>query len=146
MLAPARVAEALEAQREGLVHAAQASEEAVTVYGRALDRVLRSDSADLADRLGGYPWPGGRPTPDMDISGGLVPFPLRWESAQEAREWALETLRGVPTAAVDGSQIAASKEFGAPISLVQVGWFLNPHSVERPYVKDVRNILLVPEE
>jgi len=64
------------------------------------------------------------------------------ELGREVREIApeaLERLRGVPTVAVDGSQIPASKEFAVPVSLVQVAWFENPHAPDLPYVKDVLN-------
>ena len=76
---------------------------------------------------------------DPSERGAIVPFAERWETARDARIWALERLRGVPTVAVDGSQIAASKEFAVPVSLVQVSWFENYHDRDRPYIKDVRN-------
>jgi NurA domain len=145
MLSRARAAEALEAEREGLLRAAHDSTQAAERYRRALDEMLTLSGSELDDRLGGVPWPGARPTSDFDKNGGLVRFPHRWKSAEESRVWALEKLRGVPTAAVDGSQIAASREFGVPVSLVQVGWFLNPHDGQKSYVKDVRNIILPPE-
>jgi hypothetical protein len=145
MLSRSRAAEALEAGREELVRAAYDSEAAAQRYRKALQAMLTVSSAQLDDRLGGVPWPGARPTPDLDEHGVLVRFPYMWKSSEEARAWAMEKLHGVPTAAVDGSQIAASREFGVPVSLVQVGWFLNPHDGEKPYVKDVRNIVLPPE-
>jgi hypothetical protein len=89
--------------------------------------------------LAGVEWPGARPV-EARLGGQLtVPFDVTWGSAEEARAWAAETLRGVTTVAVDGSQIAASKEFGVPVSLVQVSLFENYHNPDRPYIKDVRN-------
>ncbi len=145
MLSRVRAAEALEAEREGLLRAAHDSNQAAERHGEALGEMLTLSAAELNDRLGGVPWPGARPTSDFDQNGGLIRFPHQWKSAEEARGWALEKLRGVPTAAVDGSQIAASREFGVPVSLVQIGWFLNPHDGEKPYIKDVHNIILPPE-
>jgi len=113
-------------------------------YGDLLRRLAGMSSADINHQLGGVPWPGARPTAELHQHGLFVPFPERWETAQEARAWALERLRGVPTLAVDGSQIAPSKEFGVPVSLVQVAWFENYHDADRPYCKDVRNEVLSP--
>jgi hypothetical protein len=146
MLSKGRVAEALERERDGLVRAAGEAATALEAYGTALQRLQGMERAELIDRLGGTPWPGARPIEDMDAHGVIVPFARQWTSAEEARGWALQRLRGVPTAAVDGSQIPASKEFGVPLSLVQVGWFVNPHDASEPYVKDVRTIVLAPEE
>lgn len=145
-LSPARLQEALAAQREGLLRAARESEVTIRRYGATFDALRRLSMAELNDRLGGVPWPGARATTDLDGCGMVVPFPERWSSAQDARAWALERLRGVTTVGVDGSQIPASREFGVPVSLVQVGWFVNPHDAAHPYVKDLRDIVLTLED
>lgn len=146
MFVAQRVVRALEEKRAALKEAAARSSRAVDQYRATLERLQGMSARELDDLLGGVQWPGGRPTPDLDRGGAIVPFGAEWPTAQDARTWALERLRGVPTVAVDGSQIAASKEFGVPISLVQVGWFENPHDGEKPYVKDVRNEVLAPDD
>jgi hypothetical protein len=113
-------------------------------YEAAWAQLSRLDTREIEERLGGVPWPGARPSAELDRRGWIIPFDVHWNSAQEARAWALETLRGVPTVAVDGSQIGPSKEFGVPVALVQVAWFENYHDGDRPYVKDVRNDVIVP--
>ncbi len=139
MLVKARVAAALEVQRESFLQAAEASSALRQRYEAALDTLNQLSLPDIETLIEHEPWPGARPTVELDRRGLIIPFEQRWATAQEARVWAGETLRGVPTVAVDGSQIAASKEFGAPVSLVQVAWFENYHDPDRRYIKDVRD-------
>lgn len=146
MLIPARVTQALEAKRDMLRAAATRHDETRDRLGHAWDRLRTLSCSDIEERIGGIPWPGARPTEELDRRGPIVRFGERWTTAQEARAWALETLRGVTTVAVDGSQIAASREFGVPVALVQVAWFENPHNAARPYVKDVRDEILLPDD
>lgn len=137
MLIAGRVAEALEARREAFLQASVQSADLRERYLAALDTAAHLSADDLATLIEHEPWPGARPTAEFDGRGLIAPFDHQWSTAQEARAWALETLRGAPVVAVDGSQIAASKEFGVPLSLVQVAWFENYHDPARPYVKDV---------
>ena len=133
-----KVAAELEAHRETFQQSMEESRLLLQTYGEALRHASESGLADLNARLLDHPWPGARP---LVGSGArfIESWDQGWTSVEQARVWALSTLRGVPTAAVDGSQIAASKEFGVPVSLVQVAYFLNPHDGDRPYLKDVRN-------
>jgi hypothetical protein len=150
MLVPGRAAEALERGKEDLRAAAEQTLAALDVYLDAFDRVGKLSSDELTALLGGVQWPGARPTHELTKQGVILNFQMpagrRWETVQDARAWALETLRGVPTVAVDGSQIPPSKDFGVPVSLVQVAWFENYHDPDLPYVKDVRDEVLVPDE
>jgi hypothetical protein len=144
MLVKEKIAQVLEERREAFSRAAQNAAMQQERYLEALDQLSRLSSADIEERLGDEPWPGARPTQELDERGLVVRFGQHWNSAQEARAWALERLHGIPTVAVDGSQIPASKEFGVPVSLVQVAWFENPHDSGRPYRKDVRHELVTP--
>lgn len=146
MLISERIAQALEGSRDAFLSAARESTRARERYASALDELSRLSTAEIDGRLGEERWPGARPTAELEARGLVVPFPERWETAQEARTWALRELRGVTTAAVDGSQIPASKEFGVPVSLVQAAWFENHHDPDRPYVKDVRDELLMADD
>jgi len=141
-----RVVRALDEKLDGFRQAALESAELQDQYLEALDRLGHLSRRDVENRLGDEQWPGAQPTDELDRQGLIVPFSRQWESAQEARAWAVERLRGVPTLAVDGSQIAASKEFGVPISLVQIAWFENYHDVSRPYVKDVCDEIITPDD
>lgn len=137
MLIAGRVAEALEVQRENFLDAASRAATLREQYMAALDTAAQLSATDLTTLVEQEPWPGALPTNELDERGLIVPFDRQWATAQEARSWALEMHCGTPVVAVDGSQIAASKEFGVPLSLVQVAWFENYHDPDRPYVKDV---------
>ena len=92
-------------------------------------------------------WPGARPTAELDRADGLrIPFAPTGETHDAARKWALGVLEGRPTIAVDGSQIAPSKEYSLPVGAVQVGWYVNFHARGAAYVKDVAFEVITPDE
>lgn len=146
MLVAGKVQQALTAKGDEFRRAAAESSVHRALYGDAWNELSRLSIADLLARLAGQEWPGARPAEAPGAGGPIVRFGEVWENARDAREWALERLRGVPTVAVDGSQIAASKEFAVPVSLVQVSWFENYHDPQRPYIKDVRNEVVTVDE
>lgn len=146
MFVPARVAGALDQQREAFRRAAEEAARLQEDYLQALDRLAGLSAGTVNERLGSNPWPGALPTEELDRRGLIVRFEEHWDSAQDARAWARERLQGIPAVAVDGSQIAASKEFGVPLSLVQVAWFENYHDPAKPYCKDVRNEIITAGE
>ncbi|HZU13819.1 MAG TPA: DNA double-strand break repair nuclease NurA [Chloroflexota bacterium] len=145
MFVPERAGQALAAQADAFRRVADESAQLLSRYEAALRALARMTAVQIDDRLGGVPWPGARPTVELDRRGLIIPFGITWQSAEEARRWALAALSGIPTAAVDGSQIPASKEFGVPVSLIQVAWFVNEHDAGRPYIKDVRDEVVTPE-
>jgi hypothetical protein len=65
---------------------------------------------------------------------------------QEARDWASEILTDRTTFAVDGSQLMPSKEVSVPVAVVQVSWFLNPHTTKRAFVKQLQTEIIGPRE
>jgi hypothetical protein len=146
MLIAGKVERAL-AAKEGEFHRSAGESLAQRVaYGNAWDELAHLSASDVTDRVAGKEWPGARLAEDPSAHGPIVPFREHWETARDAREWALERLKGVPTVAVDGSQIAASKEFAVPVSLVQVSWFENYHDPDRAYIKDVRNEIVTVDD
>ena len=116
-------------------------------YRLELDELGQLDQAELDLRLDGIDWPGARPTLEQDqYDRVIVPFGQDWNSHQQARSWAREVLEGVSTIAVDGSQITSSKTISVPVGAVQVGWFINPHSKEAVYTKDISFEVFSPDE
>ena len=146
MLVPGKVEMALKAKGDEFRRVAAESSIHRATYGDAWEAFSQLSSSALAERLTGNEWPGARPAESTPDGAPVVRFDERWETARDAREWALKRLRGVPTVAVDGSQIAASKEFSVPVSLVQVSWFENYHDRERAYIKDVRNEVVTVDD
>jgi hypothetical protein len=146
MLVAGKVEQALTAKEAEFHRTAGESLIQRDVYGNAWDELALLSRSEVTERLAGHEWPGSRPAENLSTRGLIVPFTERWDTARDARAWALEELRGVPTVAVDGSQIAASKEFAVPVSLVQVSWFENYHDPDRTYIKDVRNEIVTVDE
>lgn len=147
MLDEARVWEALAAKWAQFAQTRQELTEGQAFLAQGLARLLTLSLAAVNRELAGVARPGARPTHDLDIFTGLVvPFAYRWRNHQEARAWARETLEGTTTFAVDGSQIAPSKDISLPIGLVQIAWFENPHRSDGRYVKDTAVDLLAGDE
>lgn len=141
-------------------NALQAKRDAFTMYGRGALRTrqryeeilawLSGQSSDeLANMLTPHKRPGARPTGEHVEGrpmGVIMPWQQEPSDHQEARKWALDTLRRVPTLAVDGSQIFPSTDFSIPVGAVQVGWFENPHHPDKDYEKNIHFEILAPHE
>lgn len=74
----------------------------------------------------------------------VIPSHLVWENREQSLEWVRDRLTGIPTFAVDGSQIYASKDLSIPIALIQVGWFENLHLPTGAYRKNAALDILTP--
>ncbi len=96
----------------------------------------------------GVEWPGALPTSELDRADQLcLPFEQEWSDHRASRAWAFETLLNRPVLAVDGSQIAPTKDINPPVGAIQIGWFLNEHSAgSGGYVKDVVFDVLSPAD
>lgn len=147
MLDEARVWEALAAKWAQFAQTQQELTEGQAFLAQGLARLLTLSLAAVNRELADVAHPGARPTHDLDIFAGLVvPFAHRWRNHQEAPTWARETLEGTTTFAVDGSQIAPSKDISLPIGLMQIAWFENPHSSNGRYVKNTVVEILAGDE
>jgi hypothetical protein len=126
------------------------------------ERSLRGEVSELAARLGAL---AGRraeevrresganvarvafPSDELErVGAAVLPFRESWRSHEEARRWALETLRHRTTFAADGSQIFPGREASLPVAAVQIASFENPHTPEGRYTKDVHFEVLAPDE
>jgi hypothetical protein len=142
-----RVSAALEAKADRFAGYEVALSDSLAAYDQALSELAGMGKAEVEARLAGIPWPGARPTEEQDeYKGVVVPFDQNWANHEQARAWARDVLAGVPTVAVDGSQITPSKEISVPVGAVQIGWFVNPHDGDQPYVKDLYFEVLAPDE
>jgi hypothetical protein len=142
-----RVIGALEAKAGRFAGYEAALGDALAAYEEALAELESLSRAEVEARLAGIPWPGARPTVEQDQYAGIVvPFAQSWTNHEQARAWAREMLAGVPTCAVDGSQITPSSDISVPLGAVQIGWFVNPHDGDQPYLKDIHFEVLPPDE
>jgi len=147
MLHPGKVIAALEAKRDCFTAAEEIRREDLDALGQALEELAALSLAEVESRLSGIPWPGARPTAEHEQYGDIViPFAENWSNHRQAREWALGVLQGVPTFAVDGSQISPARNISIPVAVVQVGWFENRHQADGAYVKDIAVEVLAPDE
>ncbi|MGC9469043.1 MAG: DNA double-strand break repair nuclease NurA [Anaerolineae bacterium] len=142
-----KVIAALEAKAERFASYEAKHANALVAYETALAELTQLSREEVEARLASTVWPGARPTAEHDVYPQLiVPFEHDWENHEQARAWALEVLAGVPTIAVDGSQIAPSTELSFPVGAIQIGWFVNPHTAGGDYVKSIEFEVLAPDE
>lgn len=147
MFVQSRVVAALERNAEQFLafetgHAGQLGS-----FRALLETVASWSRLELEAQLGDNPHPGARPTAEQDRSDRpTLSFGMQWQNHEEARAWAMQTLSGRPTFAVDGSQIMPQHTFSIPTALVQVGWFENPHEAGLEYEKDIEVEVLPPRD
>ena len=149
MFVRSKVIAALEAKKEHFAGFQVEMRDQLDRYQEALERLATLSREEVEARLdeAGIAWPGARPTEEQDRwRDVVVSFEEQWTSHEAARAWAKEVLLNNPTFAVDGSQISPSRDFSLPVGAVQVGWFENPHTPGRRYVKDLTFEVLAPDE
>lgn len=114
----------------------------------ALKHFAKQSQIQIDFAIMGIPYPGAHPTIEQDEQPLVIPFGHRWQNHREARQWALQRLRGVTTFAADGSQISRTSDISIPVGVVQIGWFENRHrdNGQGDYVKDVLIEVLAPDE
>ena len=113
-----------------------------------LEKVLPSHEIGIASA-------GARPSIEFDrwlvdaahrdYHGPLFPFGHEFANHEQARQWA-ECIEGITTVAVDGSQLLPWRDASIPVALIQVGFFVNPHTSGHAYTKDVCIEVLAPDE
>lgn len=147
MIDPKKILAALEAKREQFADAIILRRQELDALSHLLQAFQSMSLAEVEARLAGIDCPGARPTAEHELYDSLVvPFAHGWANHRQAREWALSVLRDAPTLAVDGSQIAPSKDISIPVGVVQVGWFENRHRADGAYTKDLLVEVLPPDE
>lgn len=116
-------------------------------YRRALKQLAELSADEIQTRLDSTPAPGALPTAEFDLAKKLrLPFEPCWSNHQEARTWAHAALLEHVTIAADGSQIQPGNDFSVPVAAVQVAWFVNHHTPEGNYEKNIELEILAPDE
>lgn len=147
MLSRPHVIQALRAKRNAFLAYDGERLEMRDRYGEYAQALASLSRASIESVLSGIPRPGALPTAERIEGRPIVrAFGPRWDHHQEARAWAIERLQGVPTFAIDGSQITPDPSLALPVGAVQVGWFENPHDGEERYVKNIVFEVLPPDE
>jgi hypothetical protein len=73
-------------------------------------------------------------------------FSKRFINRGHATDWAMDILRGKTIAAVDGSQVYASRSYSVPIGLAQSGLVINRHTGADSVSKSYKLSLIFPKE
>lgn len=117
------------------------------LYQEAMADLVHWSSLQMAEQLSGFAYPGALATKEWDIEKQWrIPFTQQWSSHEDSLSWVSETIRQIPTFAVDGSQLYLDKDISLPIALVQIGWYENFHCPEGIYHKDIRVDVLTPQD
>ena len=147
MLHRSHLMTALRAGREEFVNFERAWRDEVQAGAERLRELSSRTSGNIRESVGATKAPGALPSGELDYMRGMVvPFGIEWRSHEEARRWAVETLRGRVTFAADGSQIMPGREISMPVAGVQVAWFENPHVASGVYEKDALFSIITPNE
>jgi hypothetical protein len=161
MLHKGKLIAALNVKRDQFSHFDGSFNEQLAMYQQSLETLYQHypSSAELERMLPpddtGKPSAGARPSIEFDrwlvsaeqnqYRGPIFPFGREFTSHEQSRQWA-ECIEGITTIAVDGSQLMPWRDASIPVALVQVGFFVNPHTRGLNYTKDVRMEVLAPEE
>lgn len=147
MLYREKIIQALENKGALFRESQQDSMDVFEILEDALKANIGYSKAELEAKLAGIEWPGACPTDEQDTQPFVVPFLESWQNHQQARAWAMNTLRGVATFCADGSQIF-TRDISVPVGVVQIGWFENHHIDDGigEYIKDVSIQVLAPGE
>ncbi len=82
----------------------------------------------------------------LEVGPFVRPFKKRFTNRAEATDWALEVLKGKTLAAVDGSQVFASRRYSVPIGLAQAGLVVNKHTGIDGFSTSYKMALITPSE
>jgi hypothetical protein len=146
---PHAVSEQLEGLRDDLAAFTSNDRSLATVYRDALlDEQASSTATEVREAVSGT-FADALPTAEFDELAELtVPFPpaSEWTSHESAGRWASDVLEGLPTVAVDGSELEPTTELNVPVGLVQVVSYVNHHTTDGQYALDARSAVLPPGE
>ena len=141
-LSRTKVIEALESRRDDFLTLDQAFARELGALRRGAEALRGLTAQALGDALDGLDQAeGALPTHEWDTTPDGAwwrPFTANAGDTHESwRAWAMRTLTGVTTCAVDGSQIYPSSEWSIDVGAVQIGRFVNAHAKDA-YSKDLR--------
>jgi hypothetical protein len=146
---PHAVSEQLERLRDDLADFTSSDRSLAAVYRDALlEERASSTATEVRDAVTGT-YADALPTTEFDRMEELTaPFPpaTEWTSHESAGRWASDVLDGLPTIAVDGSELEPTTELNVPVGLVQVASYVNHHTTDGKYALDTESAVLPPTE
>ncbi|MCW5961743.1 MAG: DNA double-strand break repair nuclease NurA [Pyrinomonadaceae bacterium] len=141
------LSEALKVSRDDFDDFKRLSADETEFYQRIIENASKLSSAEIEKRIESRTSPGAIPSGEIDrYSGFCVNFDQTWQNHRQARAWALPVLAERTTFAADASQIQPGRDVSIPVAAVQVGWFENPHTELKNYIKGASFRVLTPKE
>lgn len=146
---PGAVSDQLEGLHDDLAEFATGDRSLADVYRDALlEEQAASSAQEVREAVSGA-FADALPTTEFDSIDGLtVPFETstEWSSHESAGRWASDVLDGLPTVAVDGSELEPTTELNIPVALVQVVSYVNHHTSEGEYSLEAETTVVPPAE
>jgi hypothetical protein len=134
-------------QRHDFQRFAETQASDLTAYLHVLHELQQTASAEILEKLKGRESSGALVSAELDKHQTFsVSFAESWANHEEARGWAMRILQNRTTFAADASQILPGRDISLPVAAIQVGWFENPHSENKPYEKNAQFIILSPRD
>lgn len=134
-------------KREDFRLFADAQSDELESYAALLKQLAATPSERVLERIGRNDEIGALPSHELNVLPGVsAKFAAQWQNHEQARLWALETLKNRTTFAADGSQIQFEREINLPIAAIQVGAFENPHSATESYKKHAQVSIVTPQD
>ncbi len=147
MIVPTKIVNELESHWSEFEEFALVRQDESAVYAQALERLAGLSAAEITALIGSNAAPGAIPTAEIDQYPGLrVPFSPSFQNHAEARQWAASILSDRVTVAVDGSQIPPPGDPYLPVAAVQAAWFVNWHTLDGRYERQIEFELLTPRD
>lgn len=148
-LKPSQILALLQAKRSDFQAFDRSAFQMLHKYRTALSNLSEESSEAIAQRIRTHNsgQTGAEPLEPLGkFPSWVISSNLSWQNREQSLDWVRDRLGGIPTFAVDGSQIYPTKDFSIPIALIQVGWFENFHLPNGAYHKDIALDILTPAQ
>lgn len=134
-------------QLQDFVDFGETQKKDLSEYIETLQKLSRLSSEEVGQKISHSENIGAIPSEELDNQDSFsIEFGTSWNNHEEARVWANSILENRTTFAADGSQLYAEKETSLPVGAIQIGWFENPHNVEKSYEKNAHFKIISPQE
>lgn len=143
------LADQLQANEPDIREFVNQGDELVEDYRGALLDEHRTSTVDEIETAVSESFPNALPTEEFESLAGLTATfePAReWRSHEATGRWASDALNGLPTIAVDGSELPPTEELNVPVALTRVAYYVNHHTADAEFDRDTETTLLSPDQ